>query len=176
MKSTHWKRPWCWERLKAGEEGDNRAWEGWMASPTQWTWVWASFKRWWRTGKPGCCSPLGHKESDTTEQLKNNSNPLHLYELYFLYKQVISVCMCVHAKSLLSCLDLYDPMYCSLPGIFQARKLEWVAMLSSRGSSWPRDQTHISQDSCISSGFFITCATWKALISVYSHYFPGFFF
>ena len=38
-KSTHWKRPWCWERLKAGELGD-RAWDGWMASLTQWTWVW----------------------------------------------------------------------------------------------------------------------------------------
>ena len=36
---THWKRPWCWERLKAGGEGDNRGWDGWMASPTQWTWV-----------------------------------------------------------------------------------------------------------------------------------------
>ena len=37
---THWKRPWCWERLKMGGEGDNRGWDGWMASPTQWTWVW----------------------------------------------------------------------------------------------------------------------------------------
>ena len=37
---THWKRPWCWERLKAGGEGDDRGWDGWMASPTQWTWVW----------------------------------------------------------------------------------------------------------------------------------------
>ena len=37
---THLKRPWCWERLKAGGDGDNRGWDGWMASPTQWTWVW----------------------------------------------------------------------------------------------------------------------------------------
>ena len=36
---THWKRPWCWKRLKAGEEGDDRGWDGWMASPIQWTWV-----------------------------------------------------------------------------------------------------------------------------------------
>ena len=36
---THWKRPWCWERLKAGGGGDNRGWDGWMASLTQWTWV-----------------------------------------------------------------------------------------------------------------------------------------
>jgi len=39
---THLKRPWCWERLKAGREGDNRGWDGWMASPTQWTWVWVN--------------------------------------------------------------------------------------------------------------------------------------
>ena len=37
---THWKRPRCWERLKAGGEGDDREWDGWMASATQWTWVW----------------------------------------------------------------------------------------------------------------------------------------
>ena len=41
-KLTHWKRTWCWERLKAGGEGDDRGWDGWMASPTRWTWVWAS--------------------------------------------------------------------------------------------------------------------------------------
>ena len=50
---THWKRVQCWERLKAGEEGNDRGWDSWMASPTPWTWVWASSRRWWRTGKPG---------------------------------------------------------------------------------------------------------------------------
>ena len=50
---THWKGPWFWERLKAGGEGDNRGWDSWMASPTRWTWVWASSRRWWCTGKPG---------------------------------------------------------------------------------------------------------------------------
>ena len=47
------KRPWCWARLKAGEEGDDRGWDGWMASLTRWTWVWASSGRRWWTGKPG---------------------------------------------------------------------------------------------------------------------------
>ena len=50
---THWKRPWCWERLKVGGEGDDRGWDGWMASLTQWTWVSANSGRWWRRGKPG---------------------------------------------------------------------------------------------------------------------------
>ena len=44
---THWKRPWCWERLKARGEGDARGWDGWMASLTQWTWIWASSRSWW---------------------------------------------------------------------------------------------------------------------------------
>ena len=48
---THWKRPWCWERLKAGGEGDDRRWVGWMASPTQWTWVSVNSRRWWWTGR-----------------------------------------------------------------------------------------------------------------------------
>ena len=50
---THLKRPSCWERLKAGGEGDNKRWDGWMASPTQWTWVWVNFRSWWWTGRPG---------------------------------------------------------------------------------------------------------------------------
>ena len=49
---TLWKRPWCWERLKAGGEGDDRGWDGWMTSLTWWTWVWASSRSWWWTGKP----------------------------------------------------------------------------------------------------------------------------
>ena len=50
---THLKRLWCWERLKAGGEGDDRGWDGWMASPTQWTWVWVNSGSWWQTGMPG---------------------------------------------------------------------------------------------------------------------------
>ena len=47
------KRPWCWERLSAGGKGDSRGWDGWMASPTQWTWVWVNSGSWWWTGRPG---------------------------------------------------------------------------------------------------------------------------
>ena len=50
---THWKRPWCWEGLGAGGEGDDRGWDGWMASSTQWTWVWVNSGSWWWTGRPG---------------------------------------------------------------------------------------------------------------------------
>ena len=44
---TQWKRPWCWERLRTGGEGDDRGWDGWMASPTQWKWVWVNSWSWW---------------------------------------------------------------------------------------------------------------------------------
>ena len=56
---THLKRPRCWERLKAGGEGDNRGWDGWMASLTWWTWVWVISRSWWWTGKPGVLQSRG---------------------------------------------------------------------------------------------------------------------
>ena len=56
---THWKRPWCWERLKAGGEGDDRGWDGWMASLIQWTWVWASLGSWWWTWRRGMLQSMG---------------------------------------------------------------------------------------------------------------------
>ena len=58
-EQTHWKRPWLWERLKAGGEGDNRGWDGWMTLPTQWTWVWSISKSWWWTGKSGVLQSMG---------------------------------------------------------------------------------------------------------------------
>ena len=57
---THRKRPWCWERLKAGGESDDKGWDGWMASPTRQIWVWASFGSWWWTGKPDMLQKVGH--------------------------------------------------------------------------------------------------------------------
>ena len=69
MWRIHLKRPLCRERLKAGGEGDDRGWDHWMASPTLWTWVWASSRSWWWTGSQACCSPWGRKGLDTTEKL-----------------------------------------------------------------------------------------------------------
>ena len=59
QKLTHLKRPWCWERLKAGREEAKRRWGGYMASLTQWIWVWASSRNWWWTGKPGVLQSMG---------------------------------------------------------------------------------------------------------------------
>ena len=120
------------------------------------------------------CSQWDRKESDTTERF---SLSLFTFQLtfYFLYPQCPSLLihiifslllsllwlLMVHAQSLQLCPTLRDPMDCSLPGssvhgILQATILQWVAMLSSRGCSRPRDQTHISCVSCIAGGFFIT--------------------
>ena len=64
------EKPWFWERLRAGGKGGDRGWDGWMASLTQWTWVWANTKRKWRAWKLGVL-PWGHKELDMAERLNN---------------------------------------------------------------------------------------------------------
>ena len=55
----YWKRPWYWERLKVGGEGDDRGWDGWIASPTRRTWVWVGSGNWWWTGKPFVLQSIG---------------------------------------------------------------------------------------------------------------------
>ena len=75
---THWKRPWCWGRLKAGN-GENRGRDGWMASPAWWAWAWAGSRRWWRTGKPGVLQStelqrVRHVQSDWTTTRTNTNH------------------------------------------------------------------------------------------------------
>ena len=52
-------RPWCWEGLGVGGEGEDRGWDGWMASPTRWTWVWVNSGSWWWTRRPGVLQFMG---------------------------------------------------------------------------------------------------------------------
>ena len=70
---THWKIPWHWERLKAGGEGDDRGWDGWMASLIWWTWVWVGSRSWWWTGKPGMLHSTGSQRvgHDWVTELNN---------------------------------------------------------------------------------------------------------
>ena len=80
---THWKRPWCWERLRAEGEGADRGRDGWMASPTEWAWVRASSGRWWRTGKPGVLQSMGsHRNDLVTEQQHRRFTMLCSFLLY----------------------------------------------------------------------------------------------
>jgi len=89
---THWKRLWCWEGLGAGGEGDDRGWDGWMASLTRWTWVSVNSGSWWGTGRPGVLRFMGSQrvghdwvnwtELNWTEQISNR-----FYEIAVSYLQ-----------------------------------------------------------------------------------------
>ena len=85
---TPWKRPWCWERMKEGGEGDDRGWDDWMASQTQWTWVWASSRSWWWTGKPHMLQSMGvaksHKWLSDWTELNPSLLPWVLLGYFFL--------------------------------------------------------------------------------------------
>ena len=97
---THWKRPWCWERLKAGREGDDRGWEGWMASLTRWTWAWASFGSWWWTGKPGVLQSMGSKSQtwlrDRTDLFNGPLSKCNYVEGWGFNTQILSGHNSVH--------------------------------------------------------------------------------
>ena len=62
-----WKRPWSWEGLGTGGEGDDRGWDGWMASPTRWMWVWVNSGSLWWTGRPGMLQFTGSQRVGATE-------------------------------------------------------------------------------------------------------------
>ena len=83
---THLKRLWCWERLKAGKEGDHREWDDWKASRTQWSWVWVDTGSWWWTGRPGMLLAWGWEDLDMTERVNWTELNSFLVEiLSFLY-------------------------------------------------------------------------------------------
>ena len=73
------ERLWCWERLKVGEE-DDRGWDGWMTSPTQWTWVWVSSRSWWWTGKPGVLQSMGSQRVG-----HGCETELNILQVYFIW-------------------------------------------------------------------------------------------
>ena len=77
-----WKRPRFWERLKAGGEKDNRGWDSWMASPTQWTWVWVDFRSWWWTGRPGMLRFMGSQR--VRHDWATELNWVQLYQYSFV--------------------------------------------------------------------------------------------
>ena len=84
---THWKRPWYWEGLGEGGEGDNRGWDGWMASLTQRTWVWVNFGSWWWTGGPDTLHFMGTQRvgHDWAIELNwNHFSRFHIYEQHIL--------------------------------------------------------------------------------------------
>ena len=90
MWTRYWKIPWCWERLKVGGEGDDRGWDGWMASLTWRTGVWAGSGSWWWTGKPGVLQSMG-SQSQTQMSDWTTTTILKSKKLLFKLKSAIQL-------------------------------------------------------------------------------------
>ena len=174
---THLKRPWCWERLRAGGEGDT-GWDGWMALPTQWTWVWVNSRSWRWTGKPSVPGLMGLQRfrHDWLSELnwsevKVAQSCLTLYNPMGSIVHGILQCQNSGVGSL-SLLHRIFPTQGSNPGLphywwilYQLwhkgsqRILEWVAYLFSSRSSWPGNWKWVS---CIPGQFLTNWAIREA--------------
>ena len=102
---THWKRPWCWERLRGGGEGGDRGWYSWMSSPTQWTWVWVDSGSLWWTRRPDVLQfmelqRVGHDWVTELNWIHKRPHIMwfHLYETFGRGKSMKSECTSVVAR------------------------------------------------------------------------------
>ena len=95
---THLKRSWCWERLRAVGEGDDKGWDSWMASLTRWTWVWVDSGSWWWTGRPGVLQFMGSQRvgHDWATELNWTDSPFKVTIKYWLF----SLCCTIYPCSL----------------------------------------------------------------------------
>ena len=110
---THLKRPWCWERLKVRGEGDDRGWDGWRVSLTQWTWVWVNSRSWWWTGRPGVLQSMGFQRvrHDWATELINFF--ILCPELFFFFFFLDSEMALDHPDAPLVCMFVFMPIkYC----------------------------------------------------------------
>ena len=82
---THWKRLWCWEGLGAGGEGDDRGWDGWMASPTRWAWVSVNSGSWWWTGRRGMLRFMGSQRVGHDWVTELNWTDVYIYLTFCLF-------------------------------------------------------------------------------------------
>ena len=108
---THLKKPWCWERLRTGGEGDDRGWDGWMASPTRWTWVWVDSRSWWWTGRPGVLWFMGSQRvgHDWATELNWTERTLSFER----FSMMLRVWLKMWAQPLTSRVDLISVYYAS---------------------------------------------------------------
>ena len=147
---THWKRPWCWERLKTGGEGDNRGWDGWMTSLTRWTWVWASSRSWWWTGKPGALQSMG------SQRIRHN----WVTELNWRYAKAIPRDMTVNL------IKFYCNFYC-------CSDVDWFDLLAVQGPLQSLLQHHSSKASVLQcSDFLMVYCNTLVKINIFRD-FPG---
>ena len=128
----HWKRSWCWERLRAGGEGDDRGWNGWMASSTWWTqWVWVNSRSWWWTGRPGMLHSMGSAKSWT--QLSDWTEVKELVLLHrYLTHLVVLLVLCLLSpwspcSCLIACISLFFHWRAPLPSLNLKTVLIWLS-------------------------------------------------
>ena len=126
----HLNRPWCWERLSAAGEGDDRGWHGWMASPPRWTWVWVNSRSWWWTEKPGMLQSMGVAKSET-----------------WLSDWATTTWKVLVAQS---CLTLCNPMSCSTLGF---PVLHYLQEFAQTHVHWLGDAIQLSHPPSSSSAF-----------------------
>ena len=122
---THWKRLWCWEGLGAGGEGEDRGWDGWMASLTRWTWMWVNSRSWWWTGRPGVLRFMG------SQRVRHDwATELNWYLNCFSPKLVF----CSLITSLLFFLSMKGFAYWdSLFLNFQTQRINWLNLQCAHG-------------------------------------------
>ena len=83
------ERPWCWERLTAGGEGDDGGWDGWMASPTQWTWVWVNSTSWCWIGRPDVLQSMrSQSQTQLSDWTELNWRMKHLKKNYPIHNSI----------------------------------------------------------------------------------------
>ena len=129
------EKSWCWDRLKTGEV-DDREWDGWMALPTRWTWVWANSKRWWRTGKPSMLQSMGLQRVRRYQRTITTSDDLWS----FMYKNLNTDNMPF----------VFIPV--SIMTIMQHLLIDewsqWKFVMDKPGMLWLRNGNQMSQNSC----------------------------
>ena len=126
---THLQRPWCWERLKVGGEGDDRGWDGWMTLLTRWTWVWVNSGSWWWTGRPGVLWLMGLQRVDTTEWLNWTESFLNVSGHWNYDRYPFSGESSVHKAQVTSFHDMVQWAGCLPQGCGQKLKFPYMVSL-----------------------------------------------
>ena len=160
------KRPWSWERLKVRGEGDNRGWDGWMASPMWWTWVWVRSRSWWWTGKPGVLQSTGLQKGGHDWMTELNWGHLRsalgwILDVSLLKNQSSSVSQCWNTRTIFE----------GLPLELSSRFKEVTATFGWIHSSWRRQSTTPALMHC--DGGSLEClqcaAVYSRCFTVLSH-------
>ena len=146
---------WCWERLKAGGEGDNRGWDGCMASLTWWTCVWVSSGSWWWTGKPGVLQSMESqrvRHDWATELTVSFCSFLLLYYYFFLLYNIVLVLPYIdmNPPRVYMCSPSWTPFPSPIPSLWviPMHQLQAPCIMHQ---TWTGNPFHIWQFTCFNA-------------------------